>query len=427
MADIWGASRGLVRRFGLAFGGSVRPRDADGPLTDAADDPMARVTEEHDRALAAVRAELALARDEADAHARQAEESGRAAAVLRAELAAAGEAAAGHLREVERLRQRLEAMQDQRDAVAASTLALVARTVAAGTGNQAILYLQTQGSPRTAVYPLADGTLAFSPLIGPGPGPGPVCLITQPKAGTYMVARLLERLGLVNTQVHVDRHGFTDYRHKSIAEAQSDYRRFTTHIPIEVSAGLTAAGQFVVGHLEHMAPCVAATANMVRILQIRDARDALVSFMRFFELPGRAEDAPKTWMELPDGPERLAAFLDQWGSPLIGMMRSVAGWRGEPGVLVCRFEELMGDAGQVEQRLALEAIAAHVGVGGSRDLVSLFMNEVVGHPTKTYSGARSDGSRHWSEQVEARFLQLGGAELQRDLGYPTAWSAPEAG
>jgi hypothetical protein len=113
------------------------------------------------------------------------------------------------------------------------------------------------------VYPLADGVLSLSPPTGQGPHA--VCLITQPKAGTYLVAKLLEKLGLVNTEIHVDRLGFSDYRHKSIVEMQADYLKFTTHIPIEVSAGLTATGQFIVGHLEYEPHSIAATRHLRRI------------------------------------------------------------------------------------------------------------------------------------------------------------------
>ncbi len=379
---------------------------------------MAEITAERDRAVARLQAQLLTeADDHAHALAEQTSERDRALAALQAELAAARSEAAQNLRKAENYEQRLDALRDQRDSVAASALALVARTAA--NGNHAVLFLQTEGGRRTAVYPLADGVLSLSPLTGQAPHA--VCLITQPKAGTYLVGRLLERLGLVNTEVHVDRLGFSDYRHKSIAEMRSDYLKFTTRIPIEVSAGLTAVGQFIVGHLEHEPHSIAATRHLRRILLIRDARDCLISFMRFFEIPGRAERKPKTWTTLSEGPDRLGAFLDQWGAELVPFMRGVLGWMNEPDVLVVRFEELMGDMGLGAQRQTLEAITQHVGVSTSQDIVSLFAREVVGTPTKTYSGARSESSRFWDERVEMRFVQLGGDALQRELGYPEVW------
>ena len=346
-------------------------------------------------------------------------ERDRSLAQLQAEIDAARREVAQNVQKTGHYEQRLDALREQRDIIATSAIALAARTLAADKGSNPVLFLSSQGNRRTAVYPLADGTLSLSPLSGQGVHP--VFLITQPKAGTYLVARLLTKLGLVNTEIHAERFGFSDYRHKSIDEMREDYLKFTTHIPIEVSAGLVAPGQFSVGHLPHGDHSVNATLHMRRILLIRNARDALVSFMRFSEIPGRAEQMPKSWMNQLNGPDRLAAFLDLWGGTLVSFMRTILGWLNERNVLVARFEELMGDAGLAVQQQVLEAIAEHVGAKTSQDLVSLFVNDVVGKPTKTYSGARSETRRYWDERVEARFIEIGGLDLQRDLGYPDIW------
>ncbi len=357
---------------------------------------MEALTAEHDRALEEINAALAASGAETREAWQKAEAAERRASYCD---------------------QRLEGLRDQRDMVAASTLALLARVAAAGDGAhaRADLYLQSNGGRRSAVYALADGTLALSPLTGRSTQG--LCLITLPKAGTYLMGAFLKALGLVDTGVHVDRFGFSDYRHKSIDEMRADYLKFTTHIPIEVSAGLTAAGQFIVGHLEHSAQTVEATAKLRRILLIRHPRDALVSFMRFFELPGRAKSEPKTWMATADGPDRLLAFLEQWGARLLGLMQGVTGWLNEPEVLVVRFEALMGDAGCAAQRRTLEAVAQHAGVPSPPDPLALFLQDVVGKPTKTWSGARSEVARYWDGQVEAQFIRLGGDAMQRALGY----------
>jgi hypothetical protein len=340
----------------------------------------------------------------------------RTRAILESELAIARQDAIRHPRSAGQGRPRPASPGEARDSIAASAPASVAE---AANATPPMRFLQTQGYRRTPLYALADDVLSLAPLTGTGPYP--VCLITQPKAGTYLVARLLERLGLVNTGVHVDRAGFTDYRCKTIAEMRADYLKFDTRIPIEVSAWLTARGQFVVGHLEHGPDSVSATHHLRRILLVRDARDALVSFMRFQSIPGRGETTQKTWLTLPEGPERLMAFLDQWGGALIHQTHGVLGWMNDPDILLVRFEVLMGDAGPSAQRQALESIARHVGVGSSRDVVSLFLRDVVGKPTKTYSGGRSFSGRYWNEQVERHFIRLGGGELHHALGYPEVW------
>jgi hypothetical protein len=326
----------------------------------------------------------------------------------RAEAAEAARKAAEAEQRATRCESRMDGLREQRDEVAASALALVARVAASEAGKPPLLWLRTAGDRRTVVYPLTDGALALSPLTNAAAGR--VCLITLPKAGTYLVGAFLKALGLVDTGVHVDRFGFSDYRHKSIEEMRADYLKFTTRIPIEVSAGLVAPGQFIVGHLEHSAQTVAATAELRRILLLRNPRDALVSYMRFYELPGRGEAAAKSWMALADEPARMLAFLEQWGGPLMAIMRGVLGWLEEAGVLVVRFEDLLGDAGPRPQRRALEAIVGLAGMPMPADVVALF-NQVVGKPTKTWSGRRSEAWRYWNDRVEAEFLRLGGDAL----------------
>jgi hypothetical protein len=309
----------------------------------------------------------------------------------------------------------MDALRDQHDLVANSTTASLNRSVAVCPTDYAVLYLLSPGNRRTAVYPLADGTLALSPLTNQTTQG--VCLITLPKAGTYLAAALLRALGLVDCGVHADRFGFSDYRDKSLDDIRADYQKFVTRIPIEVAAGLTGVGQFIVGHLEHSPQTVEATAHLRRILLIRNPLDALVSCMRFFELPGYAKSAPKPWMAQADGPGRLLAFLDQWGATLIDIMRTAVGWLREPKVLLLKFEELMGDAGLEVQRRTLEALASHVGVSVPTDIVSLFKQDVIGKPTLTWSGRRSEAWRYWDERVATRFIQLGGGALQTDFGY----------
>ncbi len=337
----------------------------------------------------------------------------RTRAILESELAICRQQAARHPATAVPGKPRRAAPGTGRDSIAASAPA------EADQAEHPVQFLQSQGYRRTPLYALADNVLSLAPLAGTGRYP--VCLITQPKAGTYLVARLLETLGLVNTGVHVDRAGFTDYRRKTIPEMRADYLKFDTRIPIEVSAWLTACGQFIVGHLEYGGESVSATHHLRRILLVRDARDAVVSFMRFQAIPGRGETAPKTWVTLPEGPDRVTAFLDQWGAELIGQTRRVVGWMNDPDILLVRFEALMGDAGPSAQRQALQSIARHVGASPSRDVVSLFSQDVVGKPTKTYSGARSFASRYWNEQVERHFIRLGGGDLQHTLGYPEIW------
>jgi hypothetical protein len=98
-------------------------------------------------------------------------------------------------------------------------------------------------------------------------------------------------------------------------------------------------------------------------------------------------------------------------------MGGLLAWRDEPDVLLVRFEDVMGDDGPVTQRRALDAIALHCGLPAPEDSVALFKQPVVGKPTKTWSGERSDPRRYWDARVEAQFMELGGECLAQELGY----------
>ena len=367
-------------------------------------------------ALAELETELRQARNaEADARGLAAEfEQQLTAANVLIELAQAD--VRQSRQNTERYERRMDAIRVQRDALAAAELLRSASVPVQGNWPQTMWSLKAPGDRSVRVYGLADGSLSLSPLTGDAPSP--VCLISIPKAGTYLVARLLEQLGVVNTCVHVDRFAFSDYRHKSIGEAIEDYLKFTTRIPIEVSAGLTAPGQFIVGHLEHGAQSAEAVRHMRRILLLRDLRAALVSFMRFLSATGRGLRLSKEWSLLPDGPGKMWEFCTLWGADYLGMVRAVQGWMDDPDVLVCRFEHLMGDAGTQAKSRTLAAIAAHIGMPGrEEDLLRRFDSNVLDQPTMTFSGQRTRTALYWDDKVETLFRKLGGIELQQALGY----------
>ena len=93
----------------------------------------------------------------------------------------------------------------------------------------------------------------------------------------------------------------------------------------------------------------------------------------------------------------------------------MTGWQLEPGTLMVRFDELVGDAGANVQAGVAEAIAAHLGVQGVDPATAL--RSCIGSPTLTYSGGRTHVNEFWSDEVEQLFQELGGGEINRLLGY----------
>jgi hypothetical protein len=56
----------------------------------------------------------------------------------------------------------------------------------------------------------------------------PIIVCSFPKAGTYLVAELLKRLGVKPTGFHLMVQDFSDYSFASIDEARNRYQRFTS-------------------------------------------------------------------------------------------------------------------------------------------------------------------------------------------------------
>jgi len=246
-----------------------------------------------------------------------------------------------------------------------------------------------------------------------------VILLTIPKSGTYMLASMVEKLGLVDLEVHLSESLLSDYRGMSLEEKVSQARLVNRDIPLQVASRMVQPGQFAVGHI----PCSASTRNILspftRILCIRELRHALASYARF-ELK-RIEADPewlpdaREWASANTDTRRLHGFLSTFGEGYLALARSILSWAHEPNVLVCRFEHLLGDEGPAVQESIAAAIALQVGM--PRCLGIRTLREVVGKPTLTYSGQRTTLHGIWDDTAEAIFRRLGGPEVNEALGY----------
>src|SRR5215475_11721282 len=90
----------------------------------------------------------------------------------------------------------------------------------------------------------------------------------------------------------------------------------------------------------------------------------LASFMRFEyrRLKADCEREPRFWIEEPTGPPMMRAYLSVHGADLLWLAEEVFKWVSEPGTVVCRFEDLLGDNGAASQQQAAENIAAALGL-----------------------------------------------------------------
>lgn len=246
-----------------------------------------------------------------------------------------------------------------------------------------------------------------------------VVLLTIPKGGTYLLASMLENLGLVDLEVHLSESLLSDYRGLSVEEKVARARLVNRGIPLHVAAKMIQPGQFAVGHIPCTAPSRDVLSSFVRILCIRELRHALASYLRF-ELK-RVEADPewlqgaREWASAADNTRRLHGFLSVFGEGYLALVRNIHDWAREPDVLVCRFEHLLGDQGPAVQESMAAAVASQVGMPPHMGIRAL--REVIGKPTLTFSGRRTTLHGLWDDTAEAIFRRLGGPDINEALGY----------
>jgi hypothetical protein len=247
-----------------------------------------------------------------------------------------------------------------------------------------------------------------------------VCSI--PKAGTYLVGAVLQRLGTVATGFHFSTDGdmFMDARFATREEARNEFARLCHGVPLARALPLVRPGQHAVSHLECTPRTRALLAQFRVVFVYRDLRDALVSWLRFHQDTGREHQWNWIWVECADPRERLVVFLRAAGELFFGMCRALVPWLGEPSAFPVRFETLHGDDGPDAQARVCRALAAFLDHARPADAPGAVLPGLTTVPTLTSSGSRTRRAEYWSAAAEELFLRFGGGELNAALGYASA-------
>jgi hypothetical protein len=249
-----------------------------------------------------------------------------------------------------------------------------------------------------------------------------VCSI--PKAGTYLLAELLKELGADPTGFHMMRNSVSDYSHASLDAARNDHQRFTVSKPFVEVLTKIRPGQFAVSHLDAATSVQQALAGFHVIFLYRELRATFISHMRFFAGTKRETPGKALWRDLPDGPKKALAAFDDFGAAHFAICQGMIDWLDAPGALAIAFETLLGDHGRDE---ALRVVHQLVEVCGLRRDEHTYPGAVLasirGRETMTWSGARTDVGRYWTQALEDRFRAIGGVTLNERLGYvPRFWT-----
>lgn len=234
--------------------------------------------------------------------------------------------------------------------------------------------------------------------------PHRVLINTSPKAGTYLLASIVEQLGFRHSYYHLQARKLQAYDRNDLDQGLKHPRRFDVPLELSESRKLIRSGELAVGHLEHSREREHLFRNFRIILAQREIRSALVSYARMLGFAGKA--GPELTERI--GNEGVSALIADRGAGLLRTIERMIPWRDCGNVLFVRFEDLHADPLNVTG-----AISEFLGV--QVDDPSETMRRARDKHTFTKSQRFPDLS--WDDAAEELFERLGGPELNRRLGY----------
>ena len=245
------------------------------------------------------------------------------------------------------------------------------------------------------------------------PGRGKAIVLSLPRSGTHFCSALLERLGLIYAGVHLspqlEEAVVQDRRSLRLDGLGRPYWQEYPLAPPDVFS-LVGPGQFIQGHVPFSAASAAALADFKIVLARRNLRDVAVSAMRFVAglyLRGRAfrPDLDVAWCALPDGPDKMLAYLASFGAGIAVHAHRMAPWEALPNTFVADFDVLNGPDPE-PAIAAVMALAGFLGVPVSAARAHAVRLRARGQVTPTWSGKLSDWRAFWNDQVETAFQAI---------------------
>ena len=273
---------------------------------------------------------------------------------------------------------------------------------------------------RRAVIP-AYRAVARSNVFYPGPRVFPNSF---PKGGTHLLSSLLGELPrMMFSGVHRAEGDFVE------GEARRDGSNLDWARLRKALEGVNK-GQYATGHFPYAAglPELLDELGYRSLLMLRDPRDVVVSAhhyvakMESHDLHRRFTEAYRT----PD--ERMMATItgftaDEYGrgqESIGARLERYVPWLSTPGVLIVRFEDLIGEAGggtRAAQERAVADVAAHVGRSLDPAAAAAVARAVWSDKSSTFREGRVGGWReHLTPAHVEAFKEVAGRQLV-ELGY----------
>lgn len=261
-------------------------------------------------------------------------------------------------------------------------------------------------------------------------GPGPRVLANGvPKGGTHLLTSLLDAfsgLAFSGYQDTLTTFRLTPFTTAAYEDDDVNWSALRTHLQ-KIPSGQYSAAHFpfvrsLQGLLDEL--------GIRHVVIIRDPRDVAVSDMLYIGRTrrhlhhGRVSELSESdalsfvirGFRQEDGTVGLGSISDR--------MANYARWIGEPGVYVCRFEDLVGPAGGgdgVRQAETIRAIARHIGRPLPDGEVRSIAARVWNPESHTFRGGRIGGwSDRFADSHRALFKEIAGdwlVKLNYEAGY----------
>jgi tetratricopeptide (TPR) repeat protein len=244
-----------------------------------------------------------------------------------------------------------------------------------------------------------------------------VFAITIPKSGTYLLAALLDELGLVGCDVHLATDTFDDQRGVPFYMSRTYPELLTHRMPLSFTANLILEGQYGYGHIECTAANQATLAGFRKIFIYRNLRDGLISLLRHHMKIKEGSPLRTLIKRGRSDAEMLHRLLDAVGFIEAQTYRRIAGWKQRDDIAKFSYETLVGDLGPEAQLAAVSEIAAIAGASLTPDVLMATLRKSLGKETQTSSGKRSHWQAYWNDTIETLFHHCGFHELNQMFGY----------
>lgn len=190
-----------------------------------------------------------------------------------------------------------------------------------------------------------------------------VFLLTIPKSGTYLIAKILENMGIADCGVHIAIDHVQDNRFAQEEILKRQPWRYLVNMPFKDSTRLIRNGQLAFGHI----PCTLETERVLedfkKVVSYREMRDVIISLARYLDLLQHEFVKPeiiklcKKFKEEPMGTEKLKLWFSLWGKEYKALISSMIPWKDRSDVFQLRFEDIMGDNGTEAQISMLSDLA----------------------------------------------------------------------